>query len=100
MERELLSWERSGEIPRFATTAQWHEWLVQSSPFNLVDGAWLSGAVSRPGPLSEVDIRLFRIWADEVGDGELPQVIILFFVGCKLSFKITKSKYIQLMNAE
>eukprot|EP01104_Vermistella_antarctica_P011323 TRINITY_DN3153_c0_g1_i2.p1 TRINITY_DN3153_c0_g1~~TRINITY_DN3153_c0_g1_i2.p1 ORF type:complete len:226 (+),score=41.44 TRINITY_DN3153_c0_g1_i2:494-1171(+) len=29
----------------------WHHFIVQSSPFNLVDGAWLSGSFS-PGPFT------------------------------------------------
>ena len=62
VERGVLAWERGGEVPRFSTRQQWLDWLLQSSPFNLVDGAWLSGAVSRPGPLSAVDVILLKIW--------------------------------------
>ena len=43
--------------------------LVQMAPFNQVDGAWLRN-VGRVGPIDEVHALLFRVWMDELGDGD------------------------------
>jgi hypothetical protein len=45
------------------------ERLVQMAPFNQLDGAWLRN-IGRVGPIDEVRALLFRIWMDEVGDGD------------------------------
>ena len=45
------------------------ERLVQMTPFNQVDGAWLRN-VGRLGPIDEVHSLLFHIWMDELGDGD------------------------------
>lgn len=47
VQKEVVEWELGNETPRFPTREQWDEWILNSSPFNLVDGAWLSGAVSK-----------------------------------------------------
>jgi hypothetical protein len=45
------------------------EWLRQMAPFNQTDGAWLR-TIAPIGPMDEVRALLFRIFADELGNGD------------------------------
>lgn len=46
--------------------------LVQLAPFNLMDGVWLQN-ILQARPSDDVQSRLFKIWSDEVGNGESQQ---------------------------
>lgn len=46
--------------------------LVQKAPFNFLDGVWLQNIMSAR-PSDEVASKLFDIWADEAGNGEVEQ---------------------------
>ncbi len=46
--------------------------LLQMAPFNLTDGAWLQHVVAAT-PIDEVRARLFDIWADEAGNGNVEE---------------------------
>lgn len=45
------------------------EWLQQMAPFNQTDGAWLR-KIAPVGPLDDVDALLFRIYIEELGNGD------------------------------
>ena len=46
--------------------------LIQKAPFNFIDGVWLQGIMTAR-PSDEVVNKLFDIWADEAGNGEVAQ---------------------------
>jgi hypothetical protein len=46
--------------------------LIQKAPFNFLDGVWLQNIVSAR-PSDAVMSKLFDIWADEAGNGEVEQ---------------------------
>lgn len=48
------------------------ERLIQVAPFNLLDGVWLQN-IQPAIPSDSVRSRLFSIWADEAGNGEVEQ---------------------------
>jgi len=54
------------------TREQWVTRLVQMAPFNQLDGTWLRTAMP-PGTMTQVHSLLFRIFMDEMGDGNPEQ---------------------------
>ncbi|WP_168880241.1 iron-containing redox enzyme family protein [Rhizobium sp. P28RR-XV] len=46
--------------------------LIQKAPFNFLDGVWLQNIMTAR-PSDEVMSKLFDIWADEAGNGEVEQ---------------------------
>jgi hypothetical protein len=54
------------EFPREAVV----ENLRQKAPMNMIDGAWLHHILAA-GPTSEVRAKLFSIWSDEAGNGQI-----------------------------
>jgi hypothetical protein len=46
--------------------------LIQKAPFNFLDGVWLQNIMAAR-PSDVVKSKLFDIWADEVGNGEVEQ---------------------------
>ncbi|MFM9707774.1 LodA/GoxA family CTQ-dependent oxidase [Streptomyces galilaeus] len=54
--------------PVFRTRDSVVERLKQLAPFNLLDGVWLR-YLTEGKPIDEVHALLFRIWKEEVGDG-------------------------------
>jgi hypothetical protein len=57
------------DVKRFSDRAV-RERIKQAAPFNLIDGAWLQKIIS-VGPCDEVHARLFSIWGDEAGNGQV-----------------------------
>ena len=45
------------------------DWLLQMAPFNQTDGSWLRN-IAPVGPLDAVDALLFRIYIEELGNGD------------------------------
>ena len=58
-------------VGRFSNRAI-KELLIQSAPSNLLDGAWLQN-IQPALPTDRVRARLFSIWSDEAGNGEVEQ---------------------------
>lgn len=58
-------------VGRFSNRAI-KELLMQSAPANLLDGAWLQN-IQPALPSDGVRARLFSIWSDEAGNGEVEQ---------------------------
>ncbi len=46
-------------------------YLLQRSPYHLTDGAWLRGVPQ--GPMSSIQAKLFSIYVDELGNGDVNQ---------------------------
>ena len=46
-------------------------YLIQRQPFHLTDGAWLRGV--QQGPMSSIQSKLFSIYIDELGNGDVEQ---------------------------
>ncbi len=46
--------------------------LIQTAPFNQLDGAWLRNATPS-GPIGDVESLIFSIYMDEMGDGNVEQ---------------------------
>lgn len=46
--------------------------LIQKAPFNFLDGVWLQNIMTAR-PSDEIMSKLFDIWADEAGNGEVEQ---------------------------
>ena len=44
-------------------------YLIQREPFHLTDGIWLRGVPQ--GPMSSIDAKLFSIYIDELGNGDV-----------------------------
>ncbi|CAF1046730.1 unnamed protein product, partial [Didymodactylos carnosus] len=47
-------------------------WLMQREPFHLTDGVWLRGNAPT-GPCTLIDAKLFAIYIDELGNGDVEQ---------------------------
>lgn len=52
----------------FKTYDEMCTYIIQWTPFNLIDGSWLRH-VNRTGPIDEVRALLFSVLMDELGDG-------------------------------
>lgn len=46
-------------------------YLIQREPYHLTDGIWLRGV--HQGPMSSIQSKLFSIYIDELGNGDLSQ---------------------------
>ena len=53
------------------TKAHLTTYFIQKEPYHLTDGIWLRGV--RQGPMSSIDAKLFSIYIDELGNGDLNQ---------------------------
>lgn len=45
--------------------------MIQREPYHLTDGIWLRGVPQ--GPMSSIDAKLFSIYIDELGNGDVNQ---------------------------
>lgn len=70
---EVINWS-NGKRYRVgrASDAVVKDRLLQLAPFNLMDGVWLQN-ILQARPSDDVQSRLFKIWSDEVGNGETQQ---------------------------
>lgn len=59
----------AGAAPLFRDKESVRKRILELSPFNRLDGAWLQG-IGRAGPSGEVESLLFQIWVDELGGGK------------------------------
>ena len=69
--KEVREWEAEGCPPRWTEPWRWREYVFQLAPFNLVDGAWLSGTAGLIGPTDNVSASLQSIHFDETGNGNV-----------------------------
>lgn len=72
-------WAAAGMKPSEKSEVWWADtpsnirtWMVQRAPFNLTDGGWLRG-IAPTGPMTEPESKLFTVFIDELGNGDLQQ---------------------------
>jgi len=72
-DRDVIGWS-NGKRYRVgrASDAVVRDRILQFAPFNLMDGVWLQN-ILQAGPSDAVQSKLFDIWADEVGNGEISE---------------------------
>jgi len=75
---KYLDWCESGQPVSSDSRYWWAQtkvhlttYLIQRSPFHLTDGIWLRGVPQ--GPMSPIQAKLFAIYIDELGNGDINQ---------------------------
>ncbi|UJR19996.1 hypothetical protein I4U23_023130 [Adineta vaga] len=76
--KNYLDWCEAGQPVSSDSIFWWAQtklhlttYLIQHAPYHLTDGAWLRGVPQ--GPMSETSGKLFAIYIDEMGNGDISQ---------------------------